>query len=44
MIAAAIDDGNIDEDEQKEIDDAELQVRHAARITTRLLASFWQRS
>ena len=44
MIAAAIDDGNIDEDEQKEIDEAELQVRHAARITIRKLASFWQRS
>ena len=39
MIAAAIDDSNIDEDEQKEIDEAELQVRDAARITIRLLAN-----
>lgn len=39
MIAAAIDDGNIDEDEQQEIDEAELQVTASARAHSWLFAT-----
>jgi hypothetical protein len=31
LIAAAIDDGNVDEDEQREIEQAELQVKHGSQ-------------
>ena len=33
MIAAAIEDGDVDEDEQKEIEEAELQVNQAKACT-----------
>ena len=31
LIATAIDDGNVDEDEQREIEQAELQVKHGSQ-------------